>query len=411
MTSFPKHRWLLVYLGLLAVLFFGCSPVAPPPEPVTLTFMHPQDPTGSYEQWAEQFHDQYPYITVELEAISGANASRIASKDAFVVTQFELGPHLQNRAVIDLSTFIEQDDELNAGDFYAPALEVFNDQGRQWALPFGVDMIMLYYNKDVFDRYMVSYPQIGLSWSDFLDLALQTTDPGADLYGYALHHSGDMAIFEPVMMIYQYGGRIFDSLQAPTMVTLDDPLNIDAMSFYASLMYNHGVAPMPEDLGRMPSPYPWRGVMEGRFAMWTTMFSERGGPRWPAPWSMNWGVVPMPRGQAVATLATAEGLFISSQCEHPDAAWLWIKYVSQQMSPYMVPARQSLARSDEFSARAGGDVAAAAQAAMESAMLVNPELLGFEAELGVMVEAFNQIRSGNVTPEIALPAAQERAGH
>jgi multiple sugar transport system substrate-binding protein len=411
MMSWSKIGRPIMVLLLFALLLSGCSSPAPTPEPVTITFMHPQDPSGSFTQWAEQFQDRYPYITVELEAISGGNHSRISSADAFIVTQFELNQHLQNRAIIDLLTFIEQDDELNTADFYAPAMEVFSDQGRQWALPFGVDMMMFYYNKDVFDRYVVSYPHIGWSWRDFLDLALQTTDPGADLYGYALHHRDDMAIYEPVMMIYQYGGRIFDSLQAPTMVTLDDPLNIEAMAFYASLIYNHQVAPAPGDLGRMGSPYPWRGVFEGRFAMWSTMFSDRGGTRWPTPWQMNWGMVPMPQGQSAATLASAEGLFISAQCEHPEAAWLWIKFVSQQLPPYMVPARQSLARSDAFESRVGGDVAAAARSALENAILVNPDLLGFDAALGAMVEAFNQIRSGNMTPEIALTAAQERSGY
>ncbi len=411
MMPFRMSKKLVAGLCVCAMLISSCASFAPAPEPVTLTFAHPHDPSGYYEDWALQFHDRYPHITVELEAISGSNYSRISSKDAFVVTQFELGQYLQNRAIIDLSVFIEQDDELNAGDFYAPAVEVFNDQGRQWALPFGVDMMMLYYNKDVFDRYMVSYPHVGWSWSDFLDLALQTTDSEADLYGYALHHRDEMAIFEPVMIIYQYGGRLFDSLQNPTMVTLDDPLNIDAMSFYASLIYNHGVAPAPADLQRMGAPYPWRSVLEGRFAMWSTMFSDRGGSRWPTPWQMNWGMAPMPRGQAMATLATAEGLFISAQSENPDAAWLWIKFVSEQMPPYMVPARQSLVRSDAFRSGVGSDVAMAAEAAMESAMLVNPDLLGFDVALGAMMEAFEQIRSGEVTPEIALTTAQERSGY
>jgi ABC-type glycerol-3-phosphate transport system substrate-binding protein len=411
MRSFLKLDRLVALLCLFAVLGSGCSPVVPTPEPVTLTFMHPQDPSGSFVQWAQEFHDLYPHITVELEAISGGNSARIAEKDVFITTQFEMGQYLQNQAVINLSTFIEQDEELNAGDFFAPALDVFAAQGRQWALPFGVDMMMFYYNKDLFDRYMVSYPHIGWSWADFLELALQTTDPGADLYGYALHHRDEMAIFEPVMLIYQYGGRVFDDLQAPTRVTLDDPLNIDAMSFYASLIHRHNIAPAPADLQRMGQPYPWRGVFEGRFAMWSTMFSDRGGSRWPTPWQMNWGIVPMPRGQAMATLASAEGLFISAQCEHPDTAWLWIRFLSRQMSPFMMPARRSLAQSDAFATKVGGDVAMAAQAAMESAMLVNPELLGFEVALGAMTEAFVQIRSGAVTPEIALTAAQERSGY
>ena len=30
-------------------------------------FCHPEDPSGSYEMWAQQFQEAYPYITLELK--------------------------------------------------------------------------------------------------------------------------------------------------------------------------------------------------------------------------------------------------------------------------------------------------------------------------------------------------------
>lgn len=401
----------LMALVLISVMMSGCALLVPTPEPVTLSVLHPDDPTGTYERWAEEFQSRYPYITVELTSASASTGEASTTYDVFVASQFELSSYVEKQAVVDLTSYIDQDEQINLEDFYSSALEVFRSRGRQWALPSGIDMVMMYYNKDLFDRYGVAYPRIGWNWDDFLDRALALTDPDAEVYGYALQYQGDLAIYEPVMLIYQHGGRIFDDLQSPTRMTLDDPLNIEAMEFYASLIYDYQVSPTPDEVARYGRAYPWRGIFEGRFAMWPTSYSERGGVRWPRPWEMRWGIVPMPRDQVASSLALAEGLFISSKSEHPDEAWLWVSFLSHKLPPFQMPTRHSLAASPAYEQLVGTEVAAAARAGLEEAVLVNPELLGFDKGLAAMVKAFDQIRKGEATPEVALSAAQEQSGY
>ncbi|MBN1249689.1 MAG: sugar ABC transporter substrate-binding protein, partial [Anaerolineae bacterium] len=400
-------RWgkAVVCLIVLAMPAAGCSMLVPTAEPVTISFVHPVDPGGVYERWAQEFQEANPHVTVELVSRQDVSGGSLLTHDAFVATQFEVSQYVSANAVVDLTGFIEQDEELNVGDFYPAALDVFSVQGRQWALPFGIDMLMVYYNKDIFDRYSAAYPQVGWDWGDFLDAAISVTDPGADIFGYGLHHESEFAAYEPVVLIYQHGGRIFDNLQAPTMATLDDPYNIEAMEFYASLIYDHGVSPTPEEAQRMGSPYPWRAVFQQQVAMWATMLSERGGSTWPMAWNFNWGVVPMPRDAVAGTLALSDGFFISAESENPDVTWAWISFLSQKIPPFQMPARPSLAQSSAYEQAVGSEVAAAAQAAIGGAILVNPEILGFETAVNAMAEAFAQIRSGEVTPEIALVTA------
>lgn len=404
-----KKPALVLSLLLLVSLTAACSSIVPTQEPVTITFAHPEDVTGAYAQWAAQFHDRYPNITVELKSFQDVGSAR-AEQDVFMASQMELPFYVREAQVVDLSSFMEQDADLNAGDLYPAALEAFRGQGRQWALPFGIDMMVVYFNKDLFDRYGAPYPTLGWDWGDFLDAAIVTTDADEDIYGYALQYFGDYGVFEPVMFIYQGGGQIFDSLQSPSRVILDDPANIQAMEFYASLIHRHGVAPPPEEMGRIGTDYPWRGIAAGNFAMWSTLLSDHGGLRWPVAWEMTWGVVPMPRNETAASFGISEGLFMSTASEHPDEAWLWMKFLSRQVHPFQMPARRSLAESTIYEDYVGPEVALAARAALEDAVLVNPELLGFEVALGAMMEAFEQIRSGEASPEIALQAAQEKSG-
>jgi multiple sugar transport system substrate-binding protein len=383
--------------------------MVPTPEPVTISFVHREDVTGEYAQWAAAFHELYPHITVELMSAASVGYDQMPTKDGFIATQFELNTYLQQAAILNLSPFIERDEDLDLASFYSSALDVFSSQGRQWALPFGIDTVMVYYNREIFERYGVDYPQVGWTWVDFLDRALDVTDPGADIYGYPIHYQGEFAIFEPVMMMYQNGGRIFDSLQAPTRATLDDPRNIEAMEFYASLIHDYDVSPTQEEVQRMGRGYPFRGIIEERYAMWATMYSARGGEQWPVEWDMSWGMVPMPQDESAASLATVDGLYISAATEHPDAVWTWINFLSQQTHPFLIPARRSLAESAEYKRDVGEEVALAGEAALEDAILVNPDLLGFEDALEALGLALVQIRSGEMTPEAALVAAQERA--
>jgi ABC-type glycerol-3-phosphate transport system substrate-binding protein len=404
-------RKLVICLTLCTLLVSGCSMLVPTPEPVTISFVHPEDPTGVYARWAEVFRESHPHVTVELVSRSNVNGSQLPTYDAFVASQFEVAQYVSAAAVVDLTGFVEQDEDLNVGDFYPATFEVFSAQGRQWALPFGIDMLMIYYNRDIFDRYGASYPQVGWDWDDFLDATIATTDRSADVYGYALQHETDFAIYEPVIMMYQRAGGIFDDLQTPTMATLDAPRNIEAMEFYADLIWNYGVAPTPEQAQQLGRPYPWRSVLQQQVAMWASMLSERGGATWPMPWDFEWGVVPMPRDEVAGTLALAEGFFISAESDNPEVTWAWISFLSRQAPPFLMPARRSLAQSAAYEQAVGSEVAAAARAAVDDAILVNPSVLGFETALNALAEALVQIRSGEVTPEIALTTAQERLGY
>lgn len=124
---------------------------------------------------------------------------------------------------------------------------------------------------------------------------------------------------------------------------------------------------------------------------------------------MRWGVVPLPRDQAAMTMTLLNGLFISSDTEHPDEAWKWVSFLSQQMPTASMPARRSLAASDEYAQMVGIDVAATSRAAVEDALLINPELPSYETALGALMEAFMQIRSGETTADVALEEAQRKA--
>lgn len=83
-------------------------------------------------------------------------------------------------------------------------------------------------------------------------------------------------------------------------------------------------------------------------------------------------------------------------------------FLSEQMPPLNLPARMSQAESNKYVQLVGVEVAAAARTAARDAVLINPNLFGFEQGLSALGAAFTAIRDGQTSAEAALNTAQEQ---
>lgn len=393
---------------LLVVPLSGCGgEITPTPEPVTIVSAHFGSDADYYETLVQEFNESYPYITVKLVG-PDADADAV---DVFVNSPFALSYLQEQGSILSVRPFIEQDASFDLSDFYPGTVELFTSEGEMWAVPGGVNVMVMFYNRDLLDQYGVPHPKIGWTWDDFLSMALALRDPEASVFGYAPIDP----FLDSLAFIYQHGGRIFDDVQNPTRTTFDDPLTIEALEWYVKLIHEHDVAPSVGQVydrafgGSMES-----GVYLGKVGMWSGWLSERGGGEgveatWPAEWKMRWGVVPLPRDAQPATLAFVGGYFISSDTQHPDACWQWISFLSEQMPTDAVPVRKSLAESDAYEQQVGSNVATAARASMEDAVLFSPRLAEFGGAMQIFGMTLDAIINQRSTPEEAMLQAQRQA--
>ena len=96
-------------------------------------------------------------------------------------------------------------------------------------------------------------------------------------------------------MMYQWGGGLFDDLQAPSRMTINNPYNVSAMQFYADLIQKHHVAPR---MGERPAPYPGEGIESEKYAMWTGSISDA------YAYDFEVGVAPLPMAEYAYTMGT-----------------------------------------------------------------------------------------------------------
>ncbi len=384
----------------------GCSGGSRRQEPVTISFAFPMEDRDYYQAAVEQFNKDHPKITIEMESSSGDVLGGInpGEADTFVTSQFAQLWLREQNMVLNLSSLADQDNDFDVDDFYRGIPELFTDRGKLWGIPAGMDVMVMYYNRELFERYGVPLPEAGWTWNDFLQAATMLRDPAADVFGYTTVNP----VFDAMAFIYQHGGRLFDDLQDPTKVTFDDPAAIEGLQWYIDLTFSHNVAPNPSQtrasfgMSEMELAY----IANGLSGMWTGMLSEANNEYID---DLETGIAPLPKDEKAATLTLAQGYFISAATESPDACWTWLTFLSNRVPPRLVPVRKSLLESKQYKREAEGDYGLIVEQALENAILLSPELARFEKSVAIFSRAVESIMREEAPASAALKVAQQVA--
>ncbi|MCQ6563932.1 ABC transporter substrate-binding protein [Paenibacillus mendelii] len=154
-------------------------------KPVTLTVM-PMSVGISEEDFKLLFTDpvkaKYPNITVELfKGPEGAGLEElIAAKntpDMMLIWNGAMPSAKQYEMFQDITPYIEAEG-VDINRFEPVVLETIrnvSDNGELYGLPFAMQLNALYYNKEIFDKFGVSYPTDGMTWEQVTDLAKKVT--------------------------------------------------------------------------------------------------------------------------------------------------------------------------------------------------------------------------------------------
>lgn len=397
----------LLPLCVCLLVLLGCTVKAPPtPQPVTIAFTYAAFDVDSepYEALIQAFSERYPHITVEVRRWAPQVGIGVTEVDVLAVDGRLVSELREQEAIVSLAPFIQRDESFDLSDLHPSSVAHFSYEGETWAIPAGLSVSAIYYNVDLFDRYGVPYPEFGWTWDDFVEKAVALRDAGAGVYGYA----AGIREFDILPFIYQHGGRIVDDLQDPTRVVFDDPLTVEALEWYARLARDYDAVLTPEQSYVEYSVNdPRLAILRGKVGMWMEDLSATG----EIETSVNWGVVPLPRGAQSFTPASVYGYAISAHAADPDACWQWIAFLSEQVHPGLIPARTSLLESRAYEERVGGQVVDVALDSLETAEIISYRRLfpEFRREMRALAEAVAGMLRGDLTAAEAMEQAQRAA--
>ncbi|HOU13951.1 MAG TPA: sugar ABC transporter substrate-binding protein [Anaerolineae bacterium] len=403
---FSGRQWAVTII-VLAGLLAGCAQTnfLQPQEPVTIRFLVDSGSNAYMTNLLQTFNKKHPNITVEfVNWRMGPGGGAMEESDVLAISQYQYDFLQEQDLIRDLNTLIAEDEKFDLNDFYPSTVNAFSSEGQRWAIPLGANTLVMFYNKDLFDRSNTPYPTVGWTWDDFQNRAISVSQVGGGTFGYAYHMMGNLGFLEPMTFVYQNGGQLFDNLQAPTRVTFNTPQTVEALAWYGRLISAYHVAPGP---GERAMPYPETGIENNQFGMWMGWFSDER--------RENWSIAPLPRGKANGSaMANVVGLVINKDAQNTEACWEWVKFLSEQPMPGLIPARRSLAESAEYEALVGADVAATGRASIEDMLMMRFNLEGqlyqtWGKAMGALTSALTAIRDGE-DAQTVLDAAQKQAG-
>ena len=140
--------------------------------------------------------------------------------------------YMNNDMLLKLDDYIDKSDKIDMDKYLPQVTALYTYDGSYYAIPKDYDTIALWYNKTMFDKEGLEYPNENWTWDDLYDAAVKLTDKDAKKYGYALNVTNDQDSYWN--MIYSKGGYVLSDDHKSS--GYDDPKTLEAMDFVGKLL-------------------------------------------------------------------------------------------------------------------------------------------------------------------------------
>ncbi len=183
--------------------------------------------TGQKAQIQVVNWDQYWAL---LEA--GATGGELP--DVFWMHSNEAYRYMSNGILMDLSDKVSESEKLNMDQFPEDIRNLYQYEGKTYAIPKDVDTIALWYNKTMFDEAGISYPDESWTWDDYYEAAVKLTKEDGSQFGTAMNPTNNQDGW--MNIVYSMGGTVIN--ENKTHSGFDDPNTIKAMEYLDKLIKN-----------------------------------------------------------------------------------------------------------------------------------------------------------------------------
>lgn len=299
--------------------------------PVTISFMAWGAPEelAVWQQIVDDFQAANPKIKVSVEVsdwdsywtklktlLAANTPPDVFAMDAPLYLDYQSRGQLLN-----LQPYIDKNSGMLDG-FYPVTLQAYKLSDGYYGMPRDFQTIVLFYNKDMFDKAGMAYPTDSWTYDDLRTAAKNLTidsngDGTVEQWGMATD-LWDMELTWSEA-IWSWGGEVISTDYTKTM--LGEPVAREAWQFFYDMMWTDHSIPDPNTSGQYGSDLFQAGI-----AAMTSI------GHWAVPGyatvEFKWDVAPLPTsptGGRVTSVNSA-GFVAAKASQHPEEAWEFIKY-------------------------------------------------------------------------------------
>ena len=292
----------------------------------------------------EEFEKQNDGIKVNLMHIPQNYFQKIhllfasnTAPDVIFINNLYLPMYANAGVLEDLSTY----DELEFDKYYKKSVDAMKFKGKIYALPRDMSNLVIFYNKDMFRKSGVQYPDKDWTLDDLLNIAQKLTTPTT--FGISFE---EKPLYYLPYMLYYGGWETNDSKNYFIKDVLSKSENKKGLEFYANLRRKYHVAPKKEEVG---SATMAQMFLQGKIGM--HMSGRWMVPKYRQEAKFDWDVISFPHRMFM----DASGWAISKSSKKKKEAVKLIKFMASKensqkfaQSGLIVPARIDSANSKYF---------------------------------------------------------------
>jgi multiple sugar transport system substrate-binding protein len=310
-------------IGLLAALILTGGAFAD----VTvnyLNFSSSGDVAPNLTAMKNAFEKLNPGIKVNIETIAFAQyfnqlQTRAAAgtlPDSFELDYENFIAYAKRNLLLDMGSLIKST-KFDTSVLAPKALAAFSYGGKQYGLPESFSTVVLFYNKELFDRAKVAYPTDSWTWKDMQAAAEKIRALDKSIYGLLQ----PVQFWEFYKVVRQNGGGLISP--DGKKFTVNTPQNVATLTTMIDRINKSNVIPTTAQMGGMGD---WDLFKSGRLGMIVNGI-----------WAFNefirdcyfpWDIVVEPGNTAKATHFFANGVAISGTSKNAKEALEWIKFLA-----------------------------------------------------------------------------------
>lgn len=282
---------------------------------------------AAYEQIVAAFNNRQQRVRVTLSQVPSdadytkrltADFAAGTPADVILLNYRRYGAYAAKGAFEPVGPYLAQRAALKQADFFPELIAPFSRNGVLVGIPQNASSLVIYYNKDLFARGGVAFPQAGWTWADFLRTA-QALTKGTEQYGVGI--AAQMIRVAP--FIWQNGGDIVDNIARPTKLTFERPESLEALQWFMDLQLKHKVAP---DATQQAAEDDEKRFLNGRSAMYFE--SRRITPTMREITGFDWDVAPLPVGKSRASILHSDAYLLTAGSKNKAAAFAFMAYAN-----------------------------------------------------------------------------------
>lgn len=207
-----------VYSVILAAaiscgLFTGCANSSPASgsDQVTITYeMWQTNMTDYMNERIASFEAVNPKIKVELKVPENYQTSSADYwkeldadsaenlPDVFVMNAPNFRSYFNEGKLLSINDLIDSSKIISITALPVSLTNIYKQEDKQYGIPIDYDTIGLWYNKQLFDKAGIAYPNQHWTWDDLLSAAEKIDSLGDDTYGFITGAVGQLGYYNTV---------------------------------------------------------------------------------------------------------------------------------------------------------------------------------------------------------------------